>query len=113
MVALFAIKGIVIAVILPARPMSPDEGLYVVVLESLVREDDIIQAGNALGYGPIIFTGSWLPMRPAQFLTSLGVDQLESLRLTSLLFSSLALPLVCPSSFARARVESQSGACPL
>jgi hypothetical protein len=91
---LFLLKLIIVVVVLPDYPLVPDEGLYVVALEVILRGENIVSAGDALGYGPVIFTGSWMLLRPAQLLTWFELGPLESLRLTSLFFGSLTSLLV-------------------
>ena len=89
-----AVRLFVITVLAPSEAVSPDEQTYVLALEALLGGRDIIAAGNELGYGPTIFTGSWILLRTAQFLTFLGLTDIAATRVASVLFSLLTALLI-------------------
>jgi hypothetical protein len=68
----------------------PDEGLYQTIVDQLGRGVDIYSLGVALGYGPVVITGSWLLLLPALTLSEVGVNSLLALRLTSVLYATAA-----------------------
>lgn len=101
----FLVRVLFVFTLMPQSALVPDESTYVYALQGLIRGADIVQIGNELGYGPSIFTGSWLLLRPAQFLVHLGLGPWEALRLASLLLSVLATVLATTVIF-RSRLSN-------
>ena len=84
-----AIRVAIALIIIPDQAVTPDEGLYVEVLQALLAGRNITDVGNELGYGPNIFTGNWVFLRTAQIVSVLGLSAWDALRLASIIFSTL------------------------
>lgn len=92
--ALGLIRSAIWLIIIPDQALMPDEELYAVVLQALANGQNITDVGNQLGYGPRIFTGSWVLLKTGQFLSIFGLGAIDSLRLASIFFSVLSLLIV-------------------
>lgn len=93
-ISLALLRATIFLVRVGDNPVQLDEGIYVVALASLTRGEDIVQVGDQLGYGPTIFTTSWLLLIPARLGTILGLGPWDALRGTSILFSTLSVLLI-------------------
>lgn len=100
--ALGLLRGCAVIIFGSEDYLVPDESLYVTVLEGLKEGADVYSLGTALGYGPVIVTGSWMLLIPSIGVIDLGLSSLDALRLTSIMYSTgSSLILICILAIAR------------
>ena len=92
--AVSVVRLVALVFLLPPTPALPDEVLYTMIVEGMVRGEAINDLVSDLGYGTTVVTGSWILTQPAHILVIFGVDPLISLRLVALTASTLAALLI-------------------